>query len=196
MSQWLSIVSQMNWPDNTLKSDSMQWIIEHQWITETNKGSFSWYDGSISITFKGCPNKELIFNVSCAKIAVENMNLKKLVDHLLWRIKNDLITKQNCQKQTTNRRITVTLAYVIFTAYEGNRRIFCLDWVFLLNFTGCTEKVSEACTHKSFEIIQTVDINQSNSSLIPATTKRQNNWIESCAAYAEFCRSHILPMMN
>ena len=117
-------------------------------------------------------------------------------DHLLWRIKNDLITKQNCQKQTTNRRITVTLAYVIFTAYEGNRRIFCLDWVFLLNFTGCTEKVSEACTHKSFEIIQTVDINQSNSSLIPAMTKRQNNWIESCAAYAEFCRSHILPMMN
>ena len=65
-----------------------------------------------------------------------------------------------------------------------------------MNFTGCTEKVSEACTHKSFEIIQTVDINQSNSSLIPATTKRQNNWIESCAAYAEFCRSHIFPMMN
>ena len=65
-----------------------------------------------------------------------------------------------------------------------------------MNFTGCTEKVSEACTHKSFEIIQTVDINQSNSSLIPATTKQQNNWIESCAAYAEFCRSHILPMMN
>ena len=65
-----------------------------------------------------------------------------------------------------------------------------------MNLPGCTEKVSEACTHKSFEIIQTVEINQSNSSLIPATTKRQNNWIESCAAYAEFCRSHILPMMN
>jgi hypothetical protein len=90
-----------------------------------------------------------------------------------------------------NRRII--LAYVIFTAHEDNRRIFCLDWVFL---SFCTEKVSEACTHKSFEIIQTAEINQSNSSLIPETTKRQNNWIASSATYAEFCRSHILLMMN